>query len=404
MFINFFFHLRARGMPVGVTEFLTLLQALQLGLDGQNLEQFYGVARSVLIKRPEHYDLYDQAFAEFFKDAEFDAELLKLLEPAAVGGLHDALMEWLKDPKAPPVLDADELARLKSMGLDELRREFEKRLREQTERHDGGSHWIGTGGTSPFGHGGAAGGQAGVRVGGQGGGRSAVQVASERRFRNLRKDLTLDVRDLGMALRRLRSLTRDSRHEQLDLAATIDQTAKNAGDIELVFRPPRENNVKLLLLCDVGGSMDPYSLLTSRLFSAAHQASHFKQFKSYYFHNCPYETLFTDMARRKGEPTDEVLRNLDASWRCIVVGDAAMAPGELVQPGGSVDYWHFNERPGIEYLQALRESVPRTVWLNPDKPDWWGSWTTQAIQRLFPMFPFTMQGLEDAISALRAQR
>ena len=211
----------------------------------------------------------------------------------------------------------------------------------------------------------------------------------------------LDVRDIGMALRRLRELTREGHEEKLDLAETIDQTARNAGDIELVFRPPRENNVKLLLLCDVGGSMNPYTRLTSRLFSAAHQASHFKNFASYYFHNCPYETLYEDMERQEGKPTDEVFRNLDRTWRCIVVGDAAMAPSELTEAGGSVNYWHYNKRAGIEYLRDLKEIVPRTVWLNPDRQEWWGSWTTRTIKNMFEMYPFTMQGLEDAVDELR---
>jgi uncharacterized protein with von Willebrand factor type A (vWA) domain len=391
MFINFFYHLRSRGLPLSTTEFLALLDALQQGLSRQSLDHFYVVARSILVKRPEHYDIYDQAFLEFFKDAPFDEALLD--------GLHDELMTWLEDPIAPPSLSPDELERLKSMGLDELRREFEERLDEQDERHDGGSHWVGTGGTSPFGHGGNH--PSGVRVGGEGGNRSAVQVASERRFRNLRKDLTLDVRDIGMALRRLRQLTREGNEDTLDLQETIDRTAKNAGYLELVFRPPRENNVKLLLLCDVGGSMTPYSRLTSRLFSAAHQASHFKSFKSYYFHNCPYETLYTDMERERGEPTERVLRNLDSTWRCIVVGDAAMAPTELTSAGGSVNYWHYNDKPGIDHLRTLRETIPRTVWLNPDKPQWWGSWTTKKIKKMFEMYPFTMQGLEAAVDELR---
>jgi uncharacterized protein with von Willebrand factor type A (vWA) domain len=391
MFINFFYHLRSRGLPLSTTEFLALLDALQQGLSRQSLDHFYIVARSILVKRPEHYDIYDQAFLEFFKDAPFDESLLD--------GLHDELMKWLDDPIAPPDLSPEDLEKLKELGLDELRKQFEERLAEQDERHDGGSHWIGTGGTSPFGHGGEH--PSGVRVGGKGGNRSAVQVASERRFRNLRKDLTLDVRDIGMALRRLRQLTREGNEEKLDLDATIDRTAKNAGYLELVFRPPRENNVKLLLLCDVGGSMNPYSRLTSRLFSAAHQASHFKSFKSYYFHNCPYETLYTDMEREKGEPTERVFRNLDQSWRCIVVGDAAMAPSELTSAGGSVNYWHYNEKPGVDYLRKLRDIIPRTVWLNPDKPQWWGSWTTKQIQKMFEMYPFTMQGLEDAVDELR---
>lgn len=391
MFVNFLYHLRHRRLPVSTTEFLTLLEALEKGLSRQSLEHFYVVARSILVKRPEHYDIYDQTFAEFFEDTAFDESLLE--------GLHDELLEWLAEAKSPRELSAEELESLRALGLDELREEFEKRLLEQDERHDRGNRWIGTGGTSPFGHSGKN--PAGVRVGGSGGNRSAVQIASKRRFRNLRKDLTLDVRDIGMALRRLRQLTREGNQEILDLDATIDQTARNAGDIELVFRPPRENNVKLLLLCDVGGSMNPYTKLTSRLFSAAHQASHFKNFESYYFHNCPYETLYTDLEQKEGRPTEEAFRNLDRTWRCIVVGDAAMAPTELTEAGGSVDYWHFNEKPGIYYLRKLKETIPRTVWLNPDKPQWWGGWTTRTIKTLFPMLPFTMQGLEEAVDELR---
>jgi uncharacterized protein len=391
VFISFFYHLRQRGLPLSTTEFLALLEALEKGLSRQSLEHFYVVARSVLVKRPEHYDIYDQAFYEFFKDTEFD--------PALLGRIGDEFYKWLEDPKAPPVLSAEELERLKELGLDELREQFQERLKEQDERHDGGSHWVGTGGTSPFGHSGQH--PSGIRVGGSSANKSAVQVAAKRRFRNLRKDLTLDVRDIGMALRRLRQLTREGNEERLDLDATIDKTAKNAGYIDLVFRPPRSNNVKLLLLCDVGGSMNPYSRLTSRLFTAAHQASHFKSFESYYFHNCPYETLYTDMERQEGEPTEEVFRNLDRSWRCIVVGDAAMAPSELLEPGGSVDYWHLNEKPGLYYLRKLKETIPRTVWLNPDKEQWWGGYTTRTIGKLFDMFPFTMLGLEDAVDELK---
>jgi hypothetical protein len=394
MFIDFFYFLRSAGLPVSTTEYLALLDALSKGLARSSLNHFYVIARSILVKRPEHYDLYDQAFAAYFEDAQFTPEVKQQL--------FDELLDWLEDPIMPRELTDEERAALQRLNLDELREQFEERLQEQDERHDGGDHWIGTGGTSPFGHGGEH--PSGVRVGGAGRNRSAMQVASERRFKNLRKDMTLDVRDIGMALRRLRELTRDGVEEELDLDATIDKTAKNAGDIELVFHPPRENNVKLLLLCDVGGSMNPYTRLTSRLFSAAHQASHFKNFESYYFHNCPYETLYSDMARKEGEPTEEVFRNLDSSWRCIVVGDAAMAPTELTHEGGAVDYWHYNDKPGIWYLKKLEDTVPRTVWLNPDPPKWWGSWTTRKIQSLFDMFPFTMEGLEDAVRQLRRKR
>jgi uncharacterized protein with von Willebrand factor type A (vWA) domain len=393
VFIDFFYRLRDGGLPVGVTEFLTLLDALYEGLARESLTHFYVVARSILVKRPEHFDLYDQVFAEFFEGVEFDAQTR--------AEIADEVLLWLEDnPLPPPEVDEEELEALEEYDLEELREEFEERLDEQEERHDGGDHWVGTGGTSPFGHSGEH--PEGVRVGGESKNRSAVQVAHERRFRNLRKDVTLGVRDIGQALRRLRELTRDGNEEELDIQGTIDQTARNGGDIELVFRPPRENNVKLMLLMDVGGSMNPYTRLTTRLFSAAHQASHFKTFETYYFHNCPYGTLYSDMARKEGTPTEDVFRNLDRTWRCIVVGDAAMAPAELMREGGASNYFHYNQTPGIEYLQQLRERVPRTVWLNPQKERWWkATWTIQKIQELFPMYPLTMEGLEEAVDELR---
>ena len=395
MFIEFFYYLRDRGLPVGVTEFLTLIEALEKGLARQSLTHFYTVARSILVKRPEDFDRYDRAFASFFRDVEVDPEMK--------AEVTDELLSWLEEnPLPPPEVSQEELDAMQRHDLDELREQFEERLQEQDERHDGGDHWVGTGGTSPFGHSGEN--PQGVRVGGQGRNKSAVQVAGERRFQNLRKDITLDVRDISQALRRLRELTRDGKRDELDIDATIDQTARNGGDIELVFQPPRENNVKLLLLMDVGGSMDPYARLTSRLFSAAHQVSHFKAFQTYYFHNCPYERLYDDMARREAEPTERVLGNLDRTWRCIIVGDAAMAPSELMHEGGAINYFHQNDTAGIDYLRKLDDKVLETVWLNPHNPKWWGGWTQRKIQELFPMFPLTMSGLEDAVATLRKAR
>jgi uncharacterized protein with von Willebrand factor type A (vWA) domain len=396
VFIDFFYHLRDRGLDLGVTEFITLLDALSEGLHRGSLTHFYGIARSILVKRPEHFDVYDQAFAEYFEGVEFDKE--------TKAEITDELMEWLEDnPLPPPELSEDEFADLNELELEELREQFEERLDEQDERHDGGDHWVGTGGKSPCGNSGEH--PSGIRVGGSSQNRSAVQVAGERRFRNLRKDKTLDVRDIGQALRRLRELTREGKDEEIDVEASIDATARNAGDVELVFRPPRENNVKLLLLMDVGGSMDPYAELSSRLFSAAHQASHFKSFDTYYFHNCPYGTLYTDMKRREGKSTEEILGNLDHTWRCIVVGDAAMAPYELMYEGGAINYNHQNSTTGFEYLKQLDEAVLKTVWLNPrDKRLWKRTRTTLKIQELFPMFEFTMEGLEEAVGKLRKVR
>lgn len=392
MFVPFFFHLRQRGIPTSPTEFLTLLEALDKGLAAADLTRFYTLSRAILVKKEEHFDRFDMAFAEFFQDRPFagtneNAELT------------EELLSWLEEAKFFRELSKEQIEALEKLDLDELRRLFQERLDEQKERHDGGNRWIGTGGTSPFGHSGYH--PSGIRVGGTGGGRSAVQIATARRFRNLRSDLVLDTRQISLALRKLRQLTRQGRADELDLEATIDQTAKNFGDIELVFRPPRENQVKLLFLADVGGSMTPHSELTSRLFSAAHKASHFKRFEAYYFHNCFYETLYTDMAHQKGVPTAEVLDKVDDTWRCFVVGDAAMAPTELLQPGGSIDYYHFNPEPGITWINRLKERVPKTAWLNPDPVQWWGSYTTRVIQTVFEMFPLTLEGLDDAVAYLR---
>lgn len=394
MFVDFFYHLRHRGLKVSVTEFLTLLEALHKGHSQASLDRFYTLARSILVKRPEHYDIYDMAFAEYFQDATWD--------PSVLGELTDELLDWLNDPIEKRELTPEEAAMLEAMDLEQLRKEFLERLEEQDERHDGGNRWVGTGGTSPFGHGGTN--PAGIRVGGEGGGRSAVQVAMDRRFKNLREDLTLDVRQFQSALRRLRILTRDEGREELALKETIDETAKNAGDIELVFKKPRKNRVKLMLLTDVGGSMNVYARLTSLLFSAAHQATHFKAFKSYYFHNCVYGKLYKNMARRETIDTQEVLDNLDETWRIIFVGDAAMAPYELMDSGGSIDYFHLNPQPGIQWLRRFKEAVPRSVWLNPDPVRYWSStYTCKQISNVYPMFPLTLEGLDDAIRELRSR-
>ena len=387
MFIDFFFYLRRRGLKVSITEWMTLMEALAADLHHSSLIGFYHLCRAVCVKRESQFDLYDQCFSEHFQGVEADVADI------------DKVLDWLRDPIMPRELTPEELAMLEALDLDELRRQFEERLAEQDERHDGGNRWIGTGGTSPFGHSGSH--PTGVRVGGAGGNRSAMQVATERRFRNLRSDVTLDVRQIGVALKQLRRLARDGRPDELDLDETIDQTARNAGDIELVFQPQRKNTVKLLLLMDVGGSMTPYTRLCERLFSAAHAATHFKAFKPYYFHNCPYDSLYTDMHRYEGESTEQVLRDLDRQWFCVIVGDAAMSPYELTAPGGAVDYYQNNPVPGITWLHRIRDRFPRSVWLNPEPLRYWNITSTQLIRGVFDMFPLTLEGLESSISHLR---
>ena len=389
MFIDFFYHLRGYGLKVTITEWLTLMRALSEGHGRADLSTFYHLARALLVKKESDYDTYDRSFASFFMDIEghFD--------------LTEELLQWLKDPKLPEITDEDR-AKIELLDMDELRERFRELLKEQDERHDGGNRWIGTGGTSPFGHGGEH--PSGIRVGGGGGGRTAVQVAGSRRFRNLRSDRILDTRQIGLALRRLKKLDKDDGPEGLDLDLTIDKSARTGGEIELVFAPPRRNRIKLMLLIDVGGSMDPHTLLCERLFSAAHAANHFKKFEYRFFHNCPYERLYTDIARWKGGLTSEVLKNLDHTWSVILVGDAWMSPYELTYSGGAIDYSHKNSDTGLTWLQRIRQRVPNSLWLNPEPKKIWNAPTIHLIRQVYPMYQLTIDGLTEAIDVLRGVR
>jgi uncharacterized protein with von Willebrand factor type A (vWA) domain len=277
-------------------------------------------------------------------------------------------------------------------------KEFEKRLEEQTEQHDGGGYWIGRGGYSPFGHSGYH--PAGIRIGGQSRNRSAVQIAQERKFRNYRHDLTLDVRQIKVALSKLRQLNRIGPEDELDLEETIDTTARNAGEIELAWKRSRKNSVKLLLLMDIGGSMDPYALLCSRLFSAAHSSSHFKDFRYYYFHNCIYDNLYQDMEREEAVATEYLLQNLEPDYKLLLVGDAAMGPWELTQINGAINYYERNEIPGLVWLKRIAEHFTHTAWLNPSDPRIWIHPSIQMVGQVFPMLPLTIEGLEQAVKKL----
>ncbi len=385
MFLAFFYQLRARGVPVTTHTWLALVEALARGLHGDTLDGFYQVARCILIQSESHYDEFDRVFAESFRGAAADArDLLKELE------------DWLKDPKAQG-LDPELRAALAGLDLEALRRELADRLATQKERHDGGSHWVGTGGTSPFGTGGAH--PTGVRIGG-GGGRSALAVADARRFKEFRRDLVLDTRQIAAALRRLRRLTRDEGKLSLDIDETIDATARNCGDIEVVMTPQRHGDVRLLLLLDVGGSMDPHAQLVSRLFSAAHQGGGFKELRSYYFHNCVYQRVFEDAQFNKPVATSELLKELDGKWTVVLVGDAYMHPGELTMSSG--DWWESSRGPsGLTWLARLADRFPRSAWLNPEPPGLWRSGTIAEIARVFTMFPLTLAGLEDMVKHLR---
>lgn len=392
MFVEFLYHMRARGLAVATTEWMTLMEALAGGLANESLTGFYHLARAVCVKDESELDLYDRCFAEWFEGAAVPVEI------------RAEVLEWLKNPRLPRDLTDEERARLRALDLAELRRRFAERLAEQGERHDRGDRWVGTAGTSPFGRDGENPG--GIRVGeqeGDGGGRSAVKTALERRFENLRHDRVLDVRQIGVALRQLRRLAREGPVE-LDLPETIDATARNYGDIDLVFRPERKNAVKLLLLIDVGGSMTPHADLTERLFSAAHAANHFKAFEWFYFHNCPYDMLYKDIVRREGQPTGRVLQNHDRTWYCVIVGDAAMAPYELTSEDGIWDYFQRSTDTGLVWLRRFADRFPRAVWLNPEPERYWGIPSTVLIRRVFDMHPFTIDGLDRAIARLRQAR
>jgi len=395
MFLDLFYGLREEGVPLSIHEWRTFMRALEQGLHGSSLLRFYHLGRACLIKSETFFDAYDKVFARVFHGVEGELG----------DDVTERVLEWLRDPKNFPNLSPEELALLERLGHDELMRRFLETLAEQTERHDGGDRWIGTGGRSPFGHGGQH--PTGIRVGGPARGRSAMKVAEERRFRDYRTDQTLEVRQLKVSLRRLRQLTRMGAATELDLDETIDETCRNAGEIELVFRPPRRNNVRLLLLMDVGGTMDPYYEPVSRLLTALHEDHGLREFEPYYFHNCVYDQVYRSarMLRQDTVPTGDLLSRLDGRWKVAIVGDAAMHPAELTDPYGNIDPRRVSQTPGIVWLQRIADHFDRAVWINPDRPAYWsGTYTVQVIRRLFPMFELTVDGVTDAMRALVGSR
>ncbi len=389
MFTDFFYLLRKRKVPVSLTEWMTLMEALSRGFI-TNLDEFYFLARAILIKSEAHYDHYDMAFQEYFKGVD------------SLAGISEQVMEWLKDPLNLLRPSPEMQALFDEMDFKELLDELEKRLQEQTGQHDGGGYWIGRGGTSPFGHSGYHPG--GIRIGGESMGGRAIQIAQERRFRNYRDDLTLDVRQIKMALKGLRQLIRIGPEDELDLDKTIQATAKNVGDIELIWRRSRKNAVKVLLLMDAGGSMDPFALLCSQLFSAAHSSSHFKDFQHYYFHNCVYDHLYVDVVRIAKLSTEHILHAFEPDYKVILVGDATMGNWELLERYGAIDYFERNEIPGIVWLNRIAGHFTHCVWLNPMEPRFWIHPTVKAIGKLFPMFPLTLHGLGQAVKKLVVKR
>ncbi|MBW2242320.1 MAG: VWA domain-containing protein [Deltaproteobacteria bacterium] len=389
MFLDFFYELREEGVPVGMQEWMMLMEAMKKGLHGSNLRRFYNLSRSLLVKSETYFDAFDRVFLHVFEGVEGELQI------------EDEVLDWLKDPKNFQELTEEQKQMLEMLTGDELMQQFLERLAEQTERHDGGGKWVGTGGRSPFGHGGEH--PTGIRVGGESRNRSAMKVAQERRFRDYRTDASLDIRQIQMALRRLRQLTRVGPATELDLESTIDETCKNAGEIEFVFEPEKRNNVRLLLLMDVGGTMDPYYEPVSRLLTALHEERGLREFKAYYFHNCPYELLGTTAAllRRDAVPTGDVLRKLDPRWKVMIVGDAAMHPAELMEEFGNIDPRRTAETSGMDWLHRINDHFERAVWLNPDPQDVWDqTHTTNIISKLFPMFHLSVDGIADAVRAL----
>lgn len=395
MFVDFFYKLREAGIPATPTAFLTLNRALQKGLI-MSLSDFYTASRAILVKSERHFDLFDQIFAHFFEGAEMpDVEGFELDEIARA-----LLDQWLSDPQAIADALGEDMAELQKLSPEELIEYFKERLKEQTERHDGGNRWIGTGGTSPVGHSGYHPG--GLRVGGESRNKSAIKVANERRYKDYSRTGPLTQASMGEALKRLRNLVPAGPKDQVNVRESIYRTMKNAGEIEIVFDRRLKDRLKVILAIDNGGfSMDPYVPIVQTLFNYAR--SQFKELKTYFFHNTIYDTLWEDPARfRKPKPVMEFAR-MDPETRLILVGDASMAPYELMARDGSIYVHERSGRASIEQLRFLSETFPHNVWLNPVRASMWPyTRTINIIHQIFPMFELSIDGLEQAVDQLMA--
>ena len=390
MLIPFFYTLREGGMKTSVTELLTLHEALCQGLAGQSVDDFYFLARSTLVKDESELDRFDRIFGAYFKG--IDDSLSDLFQQLPE--------EWLRH-RTELSLSEEERAQIESMGgFEALMDALKERLEEQEARHEGGSKWIGTAGTSPFGAYGFN--PEGVRIGQHGSrNRSAVKVWDRREYRNLDDSVELGTRNIKVALRRLRKFAREGAADQLDLSETIDKTARNAGLLDIRMVPERHNAVKILLCLDIGGSMDDHVRICEETFSAAR--SEFKHLEYYYFHNFIYESLWKDNRRRHSEKTAtlDITHKYASDYKLIFVGDATMSPYEIAYAGGSVEHW--NEEPGAAWLQRLLKTYPKAIWLNPEpQARWQYTPSVKMVQELMGdrMFPLTIAGLDDGIKAL----
>jgi uncharacterized protein len=390
MLVRFFLLLKSAGVPVSITELLTLLEALKAGLGEISAERFYYLARTCLVKDERYYDRFDQVFAAHFKGAE---DLFKLLS-------RELPADWLEKMAVRDLSDAEK-AEIEALGgWEKLMETLRQRLAEQQGRHQGGSKWIGTAGTSPFGAYGYN--PEGVRIGQDASrNRSAVKVWDKREFANLDDSVELGTRNLKMALRKLRRFARRGAPTELALADTIDATARSGGWLDIKMVPERHNVIKILLLLDIGGSMDDHVKTCEELFSAAR--SEFKHLEHFYFHNCPYEALWRDNRRRFNEHvgTLEVIRTYASDYKLILVGDATMSPYEITSAGGGVEHW--NQEPGSVWLQRLVKAYPKFVWINPQpQARWRHTASVEIIREILEgrMYPLTLSGLDDAIDAL----
>ena len=399
MFVEFFYLLRSRGLKISLNEWMTLLLGMEKGLHRSSLTGFYQLCRAVLIKTEADFDRFDQVFLEFFKDVPWQGEL------------PEDLLDWLNHPTEDL---RRSLEQLKAMGgfpdetLEELLKMLEERLKEQHEEHNGGSYWVGTQGRSAFGNNGWH--PNGIRVGGESRHRTAMMVAGDRKYRDFRRDNALDTRLFQTAFRLLRQLSAqgDTSDRELDVDGTIRDTCDNAGTLQIRWRKPRRNAVKVLLLMDSGGSMEYYANLCSQLFQAATKSNHFKELHTYYFHNCIYDTLYNEpsMWYQDSVPTEWVLQQYDASYKVIIVGDAAMNPYELREKRYNWGQGTYGPS-GLEWLDMFRRQYPHLVWLNPEpmpaRPDYWGQ-THYQLGQILPMFQLTAQGLETGMKRLMVRK
>jgi uncharacterized protein with von Willebrand factor type A (vWA) domain len=389
MLIDFFYKLKQAKIPVSINELLTLLDAMQKDIAFGSMDEFYQLSKMCLVKDEKYFDRFDQAFGEYYEGLKAREDLVTATIPE--NWLQSEFMKNLSD---------EEKVKIEALGgLDKILETLKKRLEEQKKKHAGGNKWIGTGGTSPFGHGGYN--PAGVRIGGESTHRRAVKVWEKRQYRNLDDNCEIGTRNIKVALRKLRKFARTGVAEELDLDDTIKSTAKDGGLLNIKLVPERHNAVKLLVFFDIGGSMDDHIRTCEQLFSAI--KTEFKHLEYFYFHNCVYESLWKDNRRRydEGVSTQDILNTFGNDYHVIFVGDAAMSPWELVYENGSVE--HNNREAGSIWLKRIKDKWQKTIWLNPVPQDYWRyTQSTQMIKEIFEdkMYPLTVSGITDGIKFL----